>query len=206
MARFNEILVGRYNRFLQKFLGMKGGPPSPQLASEISPQIQLDDADRMENRFVASVRSWANAATSPAVVAAFSAFRLSNPVNSGVIITVEKAFVSSSLATSAVLTLLLVGPFPGPVNGTPRDSRLAAQLEGSVGQISSSSAAANTGSTLVLVTEAANSTVDGILHEHQEITISPGYSVTWWNLVLNQAFNAGFFWRERPEEEGEVKA
>src|SRR5882762_4396490 len=42
MARFNEILTGRYNRFLQKLLQMKGGPPSAQLASEIQPGFNVE--------------------------------------------------------------------------------------------------------------------------------------------------------------------
>src|SRR5260370_7764711 len=50
MARYNEILTGRYNRLLQKLLQMKGGPPAPQLASEISPQLSIPDLG-VESRF-----------------------------------------------------------------------------------------------------------------------------------------------------------
>src|SRR5258708_26699837 len=39
MARFNEILVGRYNRYLQKLLGIKGPPPSAQRSPEVGSQI-----------------------------------------------------------------------------------------------------------------------------------------------------------------------
>ena len=39
MAVFNEILVGRFNRALQKFTGIKGGPPAPTHSTEIMPVI-----------------------------------------------------------------------------------------------------------------------------------------------------------------------
>ncbi len=41
MARYNEILVGRYNRRLQKLFSMKGEPPAPQLSTEIGTTLNL---------------------------------------------------------------------------------------------------------------------------------------------------------------------
>src|SRR5262249_653642 len=42
MAVFNEINVGRFNRYLQKLLQIKGGPPVPSLAGEINPAPSID--------------------------------------------------------------------------------------------------------------------------------------------------------------------
>ncbi len=39
MARFNEILVGRFNRGVQKLFAIKGGPPTAQVSSEVGVQI-----------------------------------------------------------------------------------------------------------------------------------------------------------------------
>ena len=39
MARFNEILVGRFNRAVQKLFAIKGGPPTAQVSSEVGVQI-----------------------------------------------------------------------------------------------------------------------------------------------------------------------
>jgi len=35
MAVYNEIGIGRWNRFIQKLTDIKGSPPARQLASEI---------------------------------------------------------------------------------------------------------------------------------------------------------------------------
>jgi len=65
MAKFNEILAGRYNRFLQKLFQMKGGPPSAQLSSEITTNIstaieQQGDATREIARNIQSVAAGSN--------------------------------------------------------------------------------------------------------------------------------------------------
>jgi len=50
MALFNEILVGRFNRGIQKLFGIKGGPPAAQLSSEIAVNHQLQSG--AENRYL----------------------------------------------------------------------------------------------------------------------------------------------------------
>ena len=40
MALYNEILVGRFNRGLQKFLSIKGGPPAPQRPMSLEQTIE----------------------------------------------------------------------------------------------------------------------------------------------------------------------
>src|SRR5438093_5107434 len=50
MALHNEILVGRFNKYLTKLLGMKGEAPAPQIASEI--QAQLSIFTGVENRAI----------------------------------------------------------------------------------------------------------------------------------------------------------
>lgn len=200
MAKFNEILVGRFNRFLQKVLSMKGGPPAPQLATEIGLNIEMFQADDLDYRWTAQIRSFANLLTSPAVAAQLSAARLFNPVTSGVVIVLEKITIAGG-GNDVTVTR---GPFPGanlaaPVSGANRDARI---VGGSAAQLSVSSAAATTGANIWLA--GAVATADVILDEHQEIAVVPGDQVTVWGLVVNAQIRATFFWRERVLEESEV--
>src|SRR5262249_5403155 len=93
MARYNEILVGRINRRFQKHLSMKGEPPAPQLASEIQPSLQIFTG--IEERYLEGFDRF-GLAVSNNVVGQSSAWRLRNPVNSGVIVVLESLQVNLS--------------------------------------------------------------------------------------------------------------
>jgi len=206
MARFNEILVGRFNRFLQKFFSMKGGPPSAQLATEVSSQIQLADADFIENRFVAAVNSWAFQANVAAGGAGNrSAIRLRNPTNSGLVVTVEKIAFAMITADQPFVTR---GPLQAPdltttLAALPRDSRL--QTSGSSTIPSFSSAAVITGATIWIGAGVTNSMAEVIIDPHHEVVLMPQDIITLYAGVQNQTLNAQIWWRERPLEEGEFK-
>src|SRR5260370_10296088 len=97
MAKFNEILSGRFNRALQKMLSMKGGPPSAQLATEIGTQFQFPLG--VEFRNLESWFRYGAAPGLPAVAAANAVFRFRNPAGSNVVAVVEKlAFPGLNLA------------------------------------------------------------------------------------------------------------
>src|SRR5437879_387663 len=97
MAAFNEILTGRYNRFLQKLLQMKGGPPAAQLASEIGAQIPLFHG--AETMYLQGWELFGGGVNVSAVAGQTSGFRLRNPAGSGVILVVTKLFAWSSVAS-----------------------------------------------------------------------------------------------------------
>ncbi len=96
MARFNEILVGRFNRFLQKWLSMKGGPPSPQLATEIQPNFNFFSG--AENRALESWFLYGTFSSQVAVALQNSFFQLRNPAKSGVLAVIEGIVVIPGLA------------------------------------------------------------------------------------------------------------
>src|SRR5258708_23493143 len=102
MARFNEILVGRVNRSLQKLFAMKGGPPAPQLASEITVNHQLQSA--AENRYL---EGWNRYAVAIGIAAGGvgnrAGVRIRNPVGSTIIAVIEKITVQLQLADSPQL-------------------------------------------------------------------------------------------------------
>src|SRR5258708_39302674 len=105
MARYNEILTGRFNRLLQKLLQMKGGPTAPQLASEISPQLSIPDLG-VESRFHLGWNSCGFAINTGGAVGTASAAQLRNPANSKVIAGIDKITIESSVAQEVDLALL----------------------------------------------------------------------------------------------------
>lgn len=101
MGRFNEILVGRYNRFLQKLFEMKGPPPAPQLSSEIQPSFDIEQIP-VELRVLMSYdRYWFNTVVA-AVVANDASVQIRNPAGSNVVAVVE-ALSMGSPAPGAVV-------------------------------------------------------------------------------------------------------
>src|SRR5262249_2182024 len=102
MAVFNEINVGRFNRYLQKLLQIKGGPPVPSLAGEISPALSIDvEADTWY------LQSWEQFAQYSSVAAGGigtnAAAVLRNPVASGIIAILDSIeSANSGAALSAI--------------------------------------------------------------------------------------------------------
>src|SRR5260370_11632455 len=105
MARYNEILTGRFSRLLQKLLQMRGGPRGPQLASEISPQRSIPDLG-VESRFHLGWNSWGFAINTGGAVGTASAAQLRNPANSKVIGVIHKITIESSVAQEVDLAVL----------------------------------------------------------------------------------------------------
>src|SRR5258708_34332947 len=98
MARFNEILVGRFNRFLQKWLSMKGGPPSPQLATEIQPNFNFFSG--AENRALENWFLYGTFSSQAAVALQNSFFQLRNPSKSGAPAVIEAIVGIPALAAA----------------------------------------------------------------------------------------------------------
>lgn len=206
MAKFNEILVGRYNRALQKQLGIKGEPPSPQLTSEITPILELDKLP-LELRFLHGWRVWAAGVDTGPSAGNLNGLRLRNPVGSGVVGIIEKAtFNAVGAAESFSLqkqfgTVDLTTPFiaiPRDVRGGPA-STSASVLIPSFGN-----PAATAGGLLFVAQMLASTSYDFITYENQEIVLAPGDSATIYSTTVNVESRMSFWWRERALEEGEL--
>jgi hypothetical protein len=203
MARFNEILVGRYNRFLQKLMGMKGGPPSPQLASEITAALTLFNG--VENRYLEQWDRFGINQLQAAVAAQTSRIQYRNPVGSNVIAVFEKLIVGSNvaadqptvnqgaattdLATDATTSVQVLDP-RGRTASTLRVSRQAA-------------AGGGVGLAYLQLFFAANVQVDVIFFEDQEIPLLPGQALQIASNNVNTALIVGAIWRERFLEDSE---
>jgi hypothetical protein len=207
MARFNEILVGRYNRFLQKLLTLKGGPPAPQLSSEVGVTFNLFNG--VENRYLEGWNRFAWSFLAGPTAAQTNGLRLRNPSGSNVVAVIEKITVWAS--GSATVPLVSIGdnnpdletsasPAPAPLDN--RQGTLAnhtSTLIASTGALSPASQR--------IIWQGSNTTVanvsDVIWDENQEIPILPQRSITVQQIQVNTQLSAAFFWRERFLEESE---
>jgi len=211
MARFNEILVGRFNRFLQRYLSMKGGPPAASLSTEIQPQFDVDKVP-VELRGLLGWTLWGIGNNGQSVATGFTAIRIRNPLNSGAIVVVEKAalvdaspgqvlMIMDGTTTPAALTDLPGGTL---LAGT-RDPRKSASQPTAVVSITGASViSAFSGNLLDFATVLGSTRIDFIQSHNQEIVVAPGHFLTMFNNVANTALVGTFWWRERAIEEGET--
>lgn len=207
MAIYNEILAGRFARGVQRMFSMKGDAPVKQLAGEIIPVVPIEYFTALEHRVAMSVKSFANNLSAVAVAAQQSAIRMRNPAGSNVIAVIEKITVSFGVADSPVINRGPTGTADFGTIITPgnvRDVRM-----GPVGPTlilsSSTNAGAQVGTTWWQGSGNANTSVEVIVYENQELVIGPSDVMTLYASVVNRAIQATVFWRERALEESELQ-
>jgi hypothetical protein len=202
MARFNEILVGRYNRGLQKHFGLKGGPPAPQLASEISVSFPL--LVGKEHRWVDAWNLWGVGLAAGPFAAQISDFRLRNPAGSNIAAVIEKLLVSTALANIITMSnrLALADADLASVAATvPMDRRLGISAQ-SIVKASFQTGAAP-GVAFGLFQTLAGAPFDVLADTQHEIVLMPGDFIQLDTGVANDTMRVTAWWRERFLEEGE---
>ena len=205
MALYNEILVGRWNKFLAKMLSMKGNAPAPQLAGEISPGFVLFLG--VENR---ALESWYRFGIASIVVnggATQKAVRLRNPLTSNRLVVLEKITCCGLGALVDLFTL--------ETATTNTDLGGAVTLNANV----SWDKRLNVGSSLFQSSQTAppalslgretiqllgNTPWNFILEEQHEQVLSPGEAIQVRGATAAQDIAVGYWWRERAFEESEV--
>src|SRR5712664_3191744 len=207
MARYNEILIGRWNRYAQKLTGMKGGPPAPQLSSEISFSHLIFSG--VENRFLESWSRFGHHTAIAAVAGNGSAIEIRNPIGSNVVAVVEKLqLVNLGAATDAGFlsqgpgTQLAV-PASGLVvtldnRGSAHGALLLFAQNTAVGVV-----ADLLSGVIGRVPLAVNTASDYFIDEMILTTLVPGDNLRWRASVVNQAVAWNIIWRERFLEESE---
>lgn len=193
MAVYNEIGIGRWNRFIQKITDIKGSPPARQLASEIVFQHPIFHGQ--ENRYLESWDRFGVGLTSGPVAAQQSGVRLTNPSNSNVIIVVEKA--CATMGNPAILNLEY-----GRVGSTLSQVAVSIPMEtrgrnASTGIISFNAAVLTTLNVISQLNLPTNVPYDFLQDTMQEISLPPGASVQMDTSVVNTSIQATFWWRER---------
>jgi len=207
VARFNEILVGRFNRALQKVTGIKGAASTPVLASEIVPSFPMFWG--AENRYLESWNRFAIFSTVAAVAANVSICILRNPPGSNVVAVVEKILVSNANAAAQEHKIFLEYTASGgdltPVAAKSLDFRTGAQASTCI--FSAGNTAAAAGTAILDCFVPPSQSFDFINTDIQEITLLPsGASGT--RLIVGPAgtnliASVSMIWRERFLEESE---
>jgi len=202
MARYNEILAGRFNKALTKVLSMKGEAPAPQLASDIQPSLVFQAGS--EVRFLEGWDMFGAGDDQAAQAAAIAGFRFRNPVGSNVIMVFQKIFFSSAAADLVLVDIgQTVADLTNNINQTTIDSRSRPKTTAKCTR-SGAASPATIGVvlyTLRVGTAPTNLIDDGI----QEIMLLPGDGLQIRGTTINIGMTLYANWRERSLEESELK-
>jgi hypothetical protein len=211
MAIYNEILVGRINRGLQKLFGIKGTPPVRQLAGEIQPSYPLGSGE--EDRWLQGWNTfWAAAAGIVGAAGNSPFFRMTNDVGSNVIAVIEKLVVGTLTADKIDVTFanqqpLVSGHVPNltVLPSFAMDGRIL--TSGGSGQgniICSTSTLTNNAGQLVMKRQTpAAQDLDLILFDDQEIIMVPQSLLSIFAEAAAQTMFVSVQWRERYLEDSE---
>jgi|SRR6267378_199590 len=203
MARFNEILVGRYNRFLQRLLSIKGGPPAAQLASEIQPQMDVE-AIPVELRFLLGWHLYQSTVTQLASAGNLAGVQIRNPILSGAVAVITSLQISLNVPEVVDVSESfggITGDLTNVFVGVRVDSR--AKLN-SVIVPSSFAPAADLGLPIFTAPLVATNPYEFLNKEYDAIPMFPGHTIRVVGQNVNSSLFVHFKWRERPIEEGEV--
>jgi hypothetical protein len=210
MAVYNEILVGRFARMLQKFFAIKGSVPAKQLSGEIFPSFPLFNG--VENRHLEGWQRFSMQTTQAAGAAGTAAFcLLRNPVGSGIMAILEKLVAVNISAAADGLNLFYGAALAGADGGTvytPQimDPRAGAQT-GSAMKLTSGTIAGGQviGTQVDGVLADVNDWYDFILTEDAELgPIMPGNGVQVQTSLFVLGLSVSWRWRQRPIEESEA--
>lgn len=207
MAVYNEIGIGRWNRFIQKITDIKGGPPARQLASEIVFSHAIFSG--VENRFLESWNRFEIPVNSGPTAAQANTFQLRNPGGSNVIAVIEELLLTSVAAGELFNLSIIRAPQVALANvfaAVAMDSR---QAPGSIAGGSTLEISQNTGiagfatGAYSWTVGPANQSLLTINDEHQEWPILPGDTFRINSTTANNGVRLALKWRERLLEPAE---
>jgi hypothetical protein len=202
MAQLNEILVGRFNRGLQKIFGIKGRPPVSTLAPEIMPVHNIPNG--VESRYLETWNRYSHAFQLFPGAAATGVARFLNPTGSGTIAVFERILYGNGAALSQLQVTYGTG-LPNLPTLAPTAVSLDGRNTASSNVLYSSSVASPAAGPPIILAPIANNQVIELLNpdENCEIALPPGFALSLTNLGPNIQFFWTVFWRERFLEEGE---
>lgn len=210
MALYNEILAGRFNRFVQKHFSMKGREGMPTLAADLQVNIQL--WSEAENAYLEGWDLFGSFLSNAANAAGAAGQRLRNPAGSGVIAYLERYSIASSVAENPAV---LIEIFPTtvdyaviqPVPALDGRGRAASTLVLSKTNAATAGVLLSGGNGLIggFLTAAANAIgYDLIQDPRAGIPILPGRAVNIVGGVVNDNLAGTVRWRERALESSEL--
>lgn len=209
MARYNEILVGRFARGLQKLFGIKGEVPVASLAGELVVSHMVMSG--RENRYLEGWRTFGARLSVGAVAAQDTVFRFNNPSGSNTIAVVEGMKMSAGVASEVLFEFAstangnLAG---GTVTPAAFDNRDNPSGTGNNGAACGLSGTNNIGQGNHVVFDDLQLAVNVesnelINYENQEIPVPPNSDLQVRSITLNTNLVFTIRWRERFLEEAE---
>jgi hypothetical protein len=208
MARFNEILVGRYNRFMQKLLSMKGDASLFQFSSEMGGYLPFFSG--AENRYLEGWNRFGWSFQNGPTAAQTNGMRLRNPLGSNIVAVIEKI---TMISTNNVISLLVSLGDDNPdletiaaIAPCPLDSRQGSLATHTSNLIASTGALSPPAQRVIYQGfggQTGGQLNDVINDENQEITVLPRRSITLQQVGANSILIGSIFWRERLLEESE---
>jgi hypothetical protein len=205
MALFNEINAGRFSRAIQKLTAIKGGPPTPQLATEIGVQFQIPLG--VEFRYLEGWNMFGFQDRRPASVGNSCGYRMRNPTGSNVIAVIDKAtFFAETQATEFVLRISSANGNPNTdlgnvATGQVLDLRSQVLIGNIIPSFATPSIAFGNAPYIFMVP--LNAPFDLIQTENQELVLVPGTTLQFETTVVNVVVGMGIRWRERFLEDSE---
>jgi hypothetical protein len=211
MAQYNEILAGRFNRFVQKHFSMKGREGMPTLSADLAMQMAFNSG--AENRYLESWDLFGRLQSFAAPGAGnFTVFQLRNPAGSGVVAVVNRAQWSETIASTTIGTQVTLLVVRGAT--TDQNSVISAfawdqrsQRVGSSAILSVNTAAvAAIGGTPFGVANISQlaGTLGDFIPPGGEIPVLPGGAVQIFSGSQNDTASGAFWWRERALESSEL--
>ena len=204
MALFNEILIGRLNRWAQKFYGIKSGTAS---LTQLLPTVQTVNIIRSgtEDGYLQSHERFMFTVTQAAVAAQASAAQLTNPGNSGIVAVIEKVNILPGAA--ALCSVVIVGNSPNLANvitfafnridGRSRPAPTCTLSTGTTVAPAANQAA------FKMISSTTNNP-EFIQNPNQELLLLPGFSLVTICELVNTQTNFSVMWRERALESSEL--
>jgi hypothetical protein len=199
VARFNEILTGRFNRTLQKMLQIKGGPPAAQLATEIMPVFELENLP-VELRTLAQMERYFGG-TLLVQGATTGGAQIRNPAASNTLCVIERIMIGATVASTFAMQKILDNTDLATLLQLKRvDKRTGAPVPPIIFTSATGVGISPDQSFLVPV----NVMLDLITTEHQELLLLPGERMLITNTTANATMAVNFIIRIRFLEESET--
>jgi hypothetical protein len=203
MAGYNELLVGRFNRAIQKLLGMKGTKSLESINPELQATFGLFYG--AENRYLEGWDRFGIGRSIPGANPFQTTIQFRNPKGSNILAVFEKlsagnqggagpASLSMSTITADLTTVIVPINLSMDPRGRPNPTLIM------------SSAADGTGGDLNILHTAqlqANFSYEWVTFENQEVPLLPGQALRMAGGTVNTSYVFGAFWRERFLEESE---
>lgn len=203
MAVFNEILVGRFARSVQKLFGVKASPPVNALSSDV--MCTHAYATGVENRYL---EGWSRHSVRVLLVASagnINSLKFRNPVGSNVIAVFESFIVGNESALPDQV-VIIAGPGTVDFGATFTLAQTRWDARGQQNPTLIVSSALNGGLPGTIRVEKAfqaNVSAEFILTDDQEWPLLPGENLQANQITVNQQIIVSATWRERFLEDSE---